>query len=88
MVKDVENRVYLEADYILKNKSTVRSMSKVFNVSKSTIHYDLSIRLKKINYSLFVKVDKILKFNLSQRHLRGGLATKQKYKKEIKKYNN
>ncbi len=85
MVKDIENRVYLEADYILKNKSTVRHMSKIFKVSKSTIHYDLSSRLKKINFSLFVQVDKILKFNLSQRHLRGGLATKHKYEKQTKK---
>lgn len=56
-------------------------MSKSFYVSKSTVHYDLAVRLKKLNKNLFSKVDKILKFNLSQRHLRGGRATKAKYEK-------
>ena len=56
MVKDIENRIYLEADFIIKNKTTVRYMSKIFNVSKSTIHYDLSTRLKKINFSLFFHI--------------------------------
>ncbi|MBQ9792877.1 MAG: sporulation transcriptional regulator SpoIIID [Clostridia bacterium] len=81
MSKDIEKRVYLEAKYFIKHKSTVRGMTNVFGVSKSTIHYDLSVRLKKISFSLFKKVDKILKYNLSQRHIRGGIATKNKYKK-------
>lgn len=80
MVRDLEDRIYLEAKYILKHRCTVRSMVKVFNVSKSTVHYDLSVRLKKISLSLYKKVDKILKYNLSQRHLRGGLATQKKYR--------
>ena len=75
----IEERVFLEAKFMLKNKCTIRSMVKTFNVSKSTIHYDLSKRLKRYNYSLFLKVDKILKFNLSQRHIRGGKSTKIKY---------
>lgn len=80
MLKDLENRIYLESNYILKNKCTIRSMVNVFNVSKSTIHYDLSIRLKKINFTMYKKVNKILKYNFSQRHIRGGLATQKKYK--------
>ena len=83
MLKDLENRIYLEANYILKNKCTIRSMVNVFNMSKSSIHYDLSIRLKKLNFSMYKKVNKILKFNLSQRHIRGGLATQKKYKKVL-----
>lgn len=79
MLKDIEKRVYAEAKYILKNKCTVRSMVHNFKVSKSTIHYDLSVRLKCLKFSLFKKVDKILKYNLSQRHIRGGLSTKKKY---------
>lgn len=75
----IEDRVLSEADCILKEKLTVRQMAKIFNVSKSTIHYDLSCRLKKLNNSLFLKVDKVLKFNLSVRHIRGGEATKNKY---------
>lgn len=81
MSKDIEKRVYLEAKYFIKNKSTVRGMTKTFSVSKSTIHYDLSVRLKKISFSLYKKVNKLLKYNLSQRHIRGGQATKNKYKK-------
>ncbi len=53
MLKDIEKRVYAEAKYILKNKCTVRSMVYAFKVSKSTIHYDLSVRLKKLKFSLF-----------------------------------
>lgn len=80
MKNNIEKRVISEAKYIIKNKSTVRAMTKVFTVSKSTIHYDLSIRLKRLNFSLFKKVDKVLKYNLSQRHIRGGISTKNKYK--------
>ncbi len=79
MNKDIEDRVYSEASYILKEKTTVRQMAKVFNLSKSTIHYDLSYRLKKLNNALFLQVDEVLKFNLSVRHIRGGEATKIKY---------
>lgn len=81
MKRDIELRVFNEAHFLLKHKTTVRDISKYFYVSKSTVHYDLSIRLKKLNKELFCKVDKILKFNLSQRHLRGGKATKEKYEK-------
>ena len=80
MKRNIEVRVFNEAEFILKNKSTVREMSKYFLVSKSTVHYDLSVRLKRLNLALFKKVDKILKFNLSVRHIRGGEATKSKYK--------
>ena len=82
MKRNIEVRVFNEAEFILKNKSTVREMSKYFLVSKSTVHYDLSVRLKRLNFELFKKVDKVLKFNLSQRHLRGGEATKTKYLKQ------
>ena len=84
MNKDIERRVCLEAKYFIKNRSTVRKMTNFFCVSKSTIHYDLTIRLKKINKSLYKKVNKILKYNLSQRHIRGGESTKNKYKKSLK----
>lgn len=89
MKRDIESRVFSEAQFILKNKTTVRDMSKYFYVSKSTVHYDLSVRLKKLNMLLFKKVDKVLKYNLSQRHLRGGKATKIKYEKlKFAHYNN
>lgn len=85
MKKDIELRVFSEAEFILKNKCTVREMTRYFYVSKSTIHNDLSKRLKKINNSLFCEVDKILKYNYSVKHIRGGNSTKKKYLKKHKK---
>ena len=75
----IEERVFAEAEFLINYKGTVRSLAKRFNVSKSTVHFDLSRRLKRLNLSLFKKVDGILKFNLSERHIRGGNATKIKY---------
>ena len=79
---DIENRVLLVANYILQTKSTVRRAAKVFGVSKSTIHYDVSHRLKKINYDLYLKINKIMRNNFNEKHIRGGLATKKKYKQK------
>lgn len=84
MRKDIEARVCDEACYFLKNNTTVRKMCRVFGVSKSTIHFDLSVRLRKISKSMFLKVDKVLKYNLSQRHIRGGMSTKLKYENKAK----
>ncbi|NCB48112.1 MAG: stage III sporulation protein D [Clostridia bacterium] len=75
----IEDRVFAEAEILIRDKGTVRSLAKRFNVSKSTVHFDLSKRLKRLNLLLFKKVDDILKFNLSERHIRGGVATKIKY---------
>ena len=75
-----EERAIVLGEYILKNKSTVRQAAKNFNVSKSTVHKDVSERLKKFDSQLFVKVKKILEINKSERHIRGGEATKNKYK--------
>lgn len=80
----INTRVLQVANYILQTKSTVRRASKVFGVSKSTIHYDVSSRLKKINYPLYQKIHKILQNNFEEKHIRGGQATKNKYIK-IKK---
>ena len=75
----IKKRVCDEAKYILKNKGTVRSLSQIFNVSKSTVHYDLSLRLKKIDFDCYKKVRKILDTNFSERHIRGGIATKKMF---------
>lgn len=69
------------ADYILKTKATVRDVSKVYGVSKSTVHKDVTERLKQIDLDKYYEVQEILDFNLSERHIRGGLATKEKYSK-------
>ena len=70
------------ADYILDTSATVRDASKIFDVSKSTVHKDVSERLKLIDEDKWAAVKRILDFNLSERHIRGGTATKEKYKKK------
>ena len=81
MQKGIELRVFSEAEFMLRNKCTIREMTRFFYVSKSTIHNDLSKRLKRLNLPLFNKVNKILQFNFSVKHIRGGNSTKRKYLK-------
>ncbi len=75
----VEERAVELGEYILKSKATVRSAAKKFGVSKSTVHKDVSERLKYVNPNLYREVKSILELNKSQRHIRGGMATKKKY---------
>ena len=82
MKESIKARTLTEAEYILSTKATVRETAKAFDVSKSTVHKDVSERLKYIDYSVYTKIKKILDFNLSERHLRGGIATKEKYLKK------
>lgn len=79
---NIEDRVLMEANYILQTNSPVRKTANVFGVSKSTIHYDVSNRLKKTNYALYLKIHRILENNFNEKHLRGGEATKNKYKQK------
>lgn len=65
--------------HILKTKQTVRQTAQVFGVSKSTVHYDVSKRLKKINFQLYEKIHKILDDNFNSKHIRGGEATRKKF---------
>ena len=67
------------ANYMIENKSTVMKAAKIFGVSKSTVHKDLTERLENIDSSLAIEVRKILDLNKSERHIRGGMATKEKY---------
>lgn len=67
-------------EYIVNNNATVRAAAKEFGVSKSTVHTDVSERLKKINPSLYKQVRKVLDLNKAERHFRGGIATREKYK--------
>lgn len=82
---NVEDRSILLGKYILENKSTVRACGKVFGISKSTVHKDVTERLKKNNPQLYKNVKEILDINKKERHIRGGLATKQKYESASKK---
>ena len=75
----VEERVLKAANYIIKNNTTVRKTAKNFGVSKSTIHKDVTERLKKLNLSLYSKIKIIMEINKASRHIHGGQATKIKY---------
>ena len=68
-------------EYIVTNKTTVRGAAKVFGISKSTVHTDVTEKLEKINPSLYRTVRTVLDVNKAQRHIRGGLATREKYRK-------
>ena len=78
---NISRRVLEEAEYIVKTNQTIRETAKIFNVSKSTVHKDLKERLKKINKELETKVNKILKYHIDIRHIRGGESTRKKYEK-------
>ncbi len=75
----VDERASLLGEYIVENNSTVRATAKVFGISKSTVHMDVAQRLKKVNPGLYNQVRKVLDVNKEERHIRGGLATKEKY---------
>lgn len=76
----VEERAVELGEYITKHNATVRTAAKKFGVSKSTVHMDVAKRLKLINPDLYSRVKLVLDVNKAQRHIRGGLATREKYK--------
>ena len=80
MREHMELRVLQTAEYILETKTTVREAAKRFHVSKSTVHKDMGERLLELEPSLYADVRKVLEQNKAERHLRGGLATREKYK--------
>lgn len=82
MPYDIKLRVINEANYIISTKKTIRQISKHFNVSKSTVHDDLSKRLKIIDKNLYKKVNDILNYHSLVKHIRGGASTKLKYAKD------
>lgn len=77
----IEERAIDIAEYIIENNATVRQTAKKFGISKSTVHKDVSERLKVINGQLYKDVRKVLDINKQERHIRGGMATKEKYSK-------
>ena len=79
----VEERAIVLGEYILENKTTVRAAARRFHISKSTVHKDVSDRLKSVNPALYGQVREILEVNKAQRHIRGGLATKEKYEQRL-----
>ena len=78
----LEERACDLAVYIVENRATVRAAAKKFGVSKSTVHKDLTERLPHVNPGLYRQVRELLDLNKAERHIRGGLATRRKYKGE------
>ncbi|MGN1052294.1 MAG: sporulation transcriptional regulator SpoIIID [Candidatus Scatosoma sp.] len=80
----IEERVRRNGEYIVETGCTVRACAKRLGASKSTVHKDVTERLAKIDPALYEKAKAVLEFNLSERHLRGGNATKRKYEERRK----
>lgn len=78
----IADRAIKEGKYIIDTGTTVRVAAVYFDISKSTVHKDVTERLKNIDSELYEKVRKVLDKNLSERHIRGGLATRKKYLSE------
>ena len=78
----IDDRATKLGEYIVENKATVRCAAKQFGVSKSTVHKDVSQRLKYIDHSLYRDVKNVLAVNKAQRHIRGGMATKKTYESQ------
>lgn len=79
---DIDERACDLAAYIIEHKATVRAAAKEFGVSKSTVHKDLTERLPRVNAALYRQVRILLDINKAERHIRGGMATKRKYRGE------
>jgi len=84
---EIKKRVLTTADIFLRDRSTVRAVPKVVDCSKSTVHKVLTERLPEINENLYVEVKKLLEYNKSIRHLRGGEATRRRFLKVNKSGN-
>ena len=77
--EEINKRILTHAKWYVENSSTVRGVSKQFGLSKSQVHINLTVHLKKLDTELYYDVRKIMNKNKRERHLRGGLATKRKY---------
>ena len=78
----IKQRVLTIGTYIAETNATVREAAALFGVSKSSVHKDMTERLKEVSPELYEKVRKVLDINKAERHLRGGMATKEKYLKQ------
>ncbi len=82
MTQLLEKRACELAVYMIETGATVRTAARHFGISKSTVHKDLSCRLKQYNYPLYVQVRQVLDKNKQERHIRGGMATREKYQRQ------
>ena len=83
-VYSIEERCVMLANYLVDNRATVRAVAKAFGVSKSTVHKDVTQVLKDVDTNLYLQVKEILEINKSERHIRGGEATRAKYINRLK----
>lgn len=83
MSDTIEQRACKLAVYMIETGATVRAAARHFGISKSTVHKDLQQRLPRCNRSLYLQVRKVLELNKQQRHIRGGMATRKKYKGSV-----
>ena len=81
MRTDIEERAVRLAEYITENRATVRAAAKKFGISKSTVHKDITERLESVSPELYTQVRGLLEQNKAERHIRGGMATRDKFKK-------
>ena len=84
-ISSEKERCVILATYLVENQSTVRSVASKFGISKSTVHKDITKNLKSINHPLYCEVQRVLEKNKRERHIRGGEATKNKYRQECAK---
>lgn len=80
MQEFMERRACDLASYLIENRTTIRAAARQFGISKSTVHKDLTERLERCNHGLYLQVKEILEVNKAERHIRGGIATRNKYK--------
>ena len=80
-VSESKERCIILGEYLVSNKSTVRAVAKKFGISKSTVHKDITQNLRRVNKTLYYEAKSVLEQNKKERHLRGGEATKNKYKR-------
>lgn len=80
-MQDIEERCITLAKHIIETRDTVRKTAKLYGISKSSVHKDVTERLYRINRKLFDEVQKVLQYNKSERHIRGGIATREKFLK-------
>lgn len=79
----IEERAIEIANYMIENNATVRQAAKNFGISKSTVHKDVTERLEQVNPSLAAEARKVIDVNKSERHIRGGMATREKYQHRV-----
>ena len=77
----MEQRARDLAVYIIEHQTTIRATARHFGISKSTVHKDLTERLEKVNHGLYLQVKEVLEVNKAERHIRGGMATREKYRR-------